>query len=341
MTVWRLGIVGCGGAMLCIHLPILQQLSQNFKIIAICDIDAERLNLVAERIGNVRIHSNIESMLEEDIDMVVILSQNHEDFIEKSLQSNKHVFTEKPVSLDLQYSYELQKMAVSRGLMLEVGLMRLHDKVVEEFYKKIPPESIKSGVFFKSDGIDALVRRSLLPKKIDTYNFHKSAPPIVPDKLNNKQILILKTLLWSGIHLMATLCQKFREVYVLACFSNEDVSSVVCILTTPHHQQFTLTICNTNSPIYIEDVRLISEHRAGSLEFSSPYIMGGLTQGTIVEQDDIYVHSENITNYEPSFFSMWGHIARTLEENEKKNSLSLDIALQVESLARQAAEMCV
>lgn len=339
MTIWRLGVVGCGGAMLCIHLPVLQQLSQKFEIIAVCDIDRERLDLVAKRIGNVRTHQYIESFIEEDVDMVVILSHNHEDFIEKALNANKHVFTEKPISLDLSYSYELKKMAVSRGLLLEVGLMRLYDKTVQEFYGRFLPESIISGLFYKSDGSDALMRRSLLPSKMTPYNFHSSAGSIVPTKLNDKQTLVLKVLLWSGIHLLTVLCHKFQDVYVLSCVSNQDASSVVCIMKTPNNQQFILNICHTNSPAYKEDVRIVSELKMGNLKFSSPYISGSLTQATIVKGDASFVHSENLINYESSFFSMWNNVAQALEE--KKNTNSLDIALQVESLARQAAEICI
>lgn len=337
MKKWKLGIVGCGGAMFCIHLPVLQKYSDRFEICAVCDFEDNRLEIASQRIKGVRTHRKLETLLEEKIDLVAILSPNHEEIIEKVLAADKHVFTEKPISLNVDYSERLKDLARSKGLLLEVGLMRLYDKVVRDFFTIMPPNDILSITLNKMDGSDNCFRRSLLPTSLETYSSSLRSSPIVPNNLSKKQLSVLKTLLWSGTHLLTTLCQEFEEIYPISCSCSQDVSSIASIFETPNKKQFTFSISDTEVPLYIEEIKCVSKNSVGRLEFSSPYILGGTTRFYVEGQQNI----EKTYNFESSFFSMWDHISHVLEYGDRKSFSSLDLAIKVENFARKVAELCV
>jgi hypothetical protein len=339
MRPWKLGIIGCGGALLCIHLPVLQKLSNEFDIVAFYDVDTTRLDYLKKRLGGAKACYDLQELLASEVDVIVILSHNHESFIESALKAGKHVFTEKPLSLDLKLSQTLKDLAISRNLILEVGLMRLYDKVIQEFFNQISPSHILSAVFYKSDGSDAIIRQSLMPESLSIYNFHKSVPPIVPQDLNEKQILVLKVLLWSGIHLLTTTYEKFPKLYVEFCKANADASALTCILKNPKQQHIILNVNNTKVPQYCEGINIISEFEKGEIKFSSPYILGGFTKGRIIKVgENTAVKEEIIENYESAFLVMWRHVFMVLEG--KKKNFSLDIAIKVEELAKNIAKAC-
>ncbi|MEW9824160.1 MAG: Gfo/Idh/MocA family oxidoreductase [Candidatus Symbiodolus clandestinus] len=114
---------------------------------------------------------------DKNIDMVVILSHNHESLINHALDSGKHVFTEKPISLDIDYSKRLVKKAKDLKLALEVGLMRFHDKVIKSFFNQVLSKDIVSGFFYKADGSDQIIREVMIPGQLKAYNFGKIDPP--------------------------------------------------------------------------------------------------------------------------------------------------------------------
>lgn len=53
-------------------------------------------------------------MLQESFDVLVISTLNHENAIDKGLEARKHIFTEKPISLDLEASFALKVEELAR-----------------------------------------------------------------------------------------------------------------------------------------------------------------------------------------------------------------------------------
>ena len=339
MRPWKLGIIGCGGAFLSIHLPVLQKLSNEFDIVAFYDIDTIRIDYLKKRLGEAKACYNLQELMTSEVDVIIILSHNHESLIENALRAGKHVFTEKPLSLDLKFSQSLKDLAISRNLILEVGLMRLYDKVIQQFFNQISSSNILSAVFYKSDGSDPIIRHSLMPESLNIYNFHNSELAILPQDLNEKQISVLKVLLWSGIHLLTTMCEKFPKLSVEFCEANFDVSALTCILKTKERQHIILSVNNTKAPQYLEGINITSEFEIGEIKFASPYILGGLTEGKIIQAGEhSAVKEEIIKNYESSFLEMWRHVLAVLEG--KTRGISLDVAIKVEELAKSLAKAC-
>lgn len=339
MSKVNIGIFGCGGATFCIHLPALLRLSNFFHIKSIYDVDSERADLVSERIKDCVVCSDPKEIFQDkNIDMVVILSPNHESLINDALEAGKHVFTEKPISLDIDYSKRLIKKAKDFKLVLEVGLMRSHDKVIKKFFNKVSSKDVVSGFFYKADGSDQIVRKVIMPRQLKAYNFSKIDPPIEPSGLTKQKLDVLKKLLWSGVHLITVLCNYFDDLEVIFCKVSDTGGSVSCILSTKNNQQFSLNISETEVALYSEGIRFVGQNFMGVLEFTSPYLADNYTKAKIVNNKCIETVFDHQSDYKSSFISMWENIFKNVTSGKQSNSAEL--ALQVEKIARDAAEIC-
>ena len=339
MSKINLGIFGCGGATFCIHLPALLRLSDFFNIKLIYDIDSERANINAGKISNSKVCSDPKQIFQDKtIDMVVILSPNHESLINYALDAGKHVFTEKPISLDIDYSKRLVKKAKDLKLVLEVGLMRSHDKVIKSFFDKVSSKDVVSGFFYKADGSDQIIREVIMPRQLKAYNFSKIDLPIEPSGISKKGLDVLKKMLWSGIHLITVICDYFDDLEVVFCKINYTGKSMSCILSTQNNQQFLLNISETKVVSYSERIRFVGQNFMGELEFTSPYLSDNYTKAKIVNDKCIETAFDHQGDYKSSFISMWENIFKNVKSG--KQSKSAELALRVEKIARAAAEIC-
>ncbi len=339
MSKINIGIFGCGGAAFCIHLPVLLRLSDLFRINSIYDVDRERSCLASEGISDCVVCSEPKEIFrDKNIDMVVILSPNHENLINDALDAGKHVFTEKPISLDIEHSRLLVKKAKNLKLILEVGLMRFHDIAIKSFFNQVSCREIVSGFFYKADGSDKVIREAVMPKKLEAYNFSQAETPLVPLNLTEQKLKVLKKLLWSGIHLITVLCSYFPELKVIFCKMSDSDKSVSCLLVTKDDKQFLLNISETEVESYNEGIQFIGQSTIGSLEFSSPYLLDNYTKVKIETNNSIEIVSDNQSNYKSSFVTMWENIFTNVSSGKQSNSAEL--ALRVEQIARDAAEIC-
>lgn len=252
----KLGILGCGGAALSIHLPVLHRLRNQYELVAVCDQCSDRAVQAAEKYSIGKSFSSFEKMLEESFDMLIILTLNHEEAIDKGLEARKHIFTEKPISLDLEVSQALGEKARKAGLALNVGLMRVYDPIIKKLKKKSIASFVHSAFFYKYDGSDSHFRKLLFPPNMDIYTFEKSEPPKVPQELNEMQIFVLKMLLWSGIHQLSAMLWLFEKLEPIVCRIEKNFSSLFCLFETYLGKQIILNIGSTDLPLYEEKIFL-------------------------------------------------------------------------------------
>ena len=88
-------------------------------MIAVCDINDELSNKVAKKL-NAKPFNNMDDFFKvKDIDLVFVLTSSglHYPHTKIALSYNKHVITEKPISLKLDEAYELSKLADRKNLM--------------------------------------------------------------------------------------------------------------------------------------------------------------------------------------------------------------------------------
>lgn len=96
----RIGIVGCGRIAIN-HFKSLEELSDQFEVVCVCDTHAETLKQTMLKMG-VEGYSDIETMLEAkpDLDLVTLCSPSglHAKQTIQIAARNKHVITEKPMA---------------------------------------------------------------------------------------------------------------------------------------------------------------------------------------------------------------------------------------------------
>jgi predicted dehydrogenase len=99
----RVGLVGCG-RISAKHIAVLQDLSNQADLVAICDIDAARLQKAAQETG-ARAYSSHRAMLaQEPLDVVGILtwSGNHAEIARECAGVVRNIVVEKPMALRLR-----------------------------------------------------------------------------------------------------------------------------------------------------------------------------------------------------------------------------------------------
>ncbi len=119
MKKLKVGIVGAGNIAKSAHLPAYK-LCSNAVPVAICDIDFDRAQAVAQEFGIQYVYSSVEEMLSDaDIDAVDICTWNnaHKDVLIAAANAGKHVMCEKPLAMNLDDAYEMEKAVKANDIV--------------------------------------------------------------------------------------------------------------------------------------------------------------------------------------------------------------------------------
>ena len=111
----RIGIVGVGGIASGVHVPGYHE-TENCEIVAICDIDEERLEKMGDKLGIPASHrfADYRDLIScEDVDAVDICTWNsvHCEIAEAAVAAGKPVSVEKPVGLNYKEALALTQHA--------------------------------------------------------------------------------------------------------------------------------------------------------------------------------------------------------------------------------------
>src|SRR4051812_6212506 len=124
----RVGVVGLGEVAQIIHLPVLESLSDQFEIAALCDISPTLLQLMGDRYGVSARYSDAGDLLaNEQLDGVLVLNSDeyHADAVIAALDRGVNVMVEKPMCLSPR---EAEAIIAARdragGAQVMVGYMR-------------------------------------------------------------------------------------------------------------------------------------------------------------------------------------------------------------------------
>lgn len=118
----NVGIIGCGhwGPN---HIRIFSSI-KGCRVKYACDINADRLEYVKEHYPNIITTTDFERILkDEEVGVVVVATptSTHYELTKLSLQYNKDVLCEKPLTVRVEESEELVKLAQERQRILMVG----------------------------------------------------------------------------------------------------------------------------------------------------------------------------------------------------------------------------
>ncbi len=115
--VAKLGVIGCGNIS-DIYLEMTQRF-KNLSVVACADLDLERAKSQAHKHGIPRACS-VQELLDSDVDVVLNLTTPaaHSDIASQALEAGKHVYNEKPLTVELSEARALLELASRKGLQV-------------------------------------------------------------------------------------------------------------------------------------------------------------------------------------------------------------------------------
>ena len=117
------GVVGCGAIAQLVHLPLLAE-SANTKVVALCDDNRKKAELVAERLDGPAVYSSISEFLDHPgLRAVIVCTPNylHAEQTELALQAGKHVLCERPLGTSREQVAKTLRVADKAGRTLMVA----------------------------------------------------------------------------------------------------------------------------------------------------------------------------------------------------------------------------
>lgn len=130
-----LAIIGCGRIAQQAHFPALTQM-ENVRIKYACDIILEKAEKMKETYPEV-VENVIEdykvALADPEVDAVYVLTPNyaHYTVTMDALRAGKHVFCEKPITINYALSKEMAEEAAKQGKLLTIGVCNRYNKSVE------------------------------------------------------------------------------------------------------------------------------------------------------------------------------------------------------------------
>ena len=153
----RVGIAGLGrlGKR---HAENLAMRIPRAELIAACSPVAEELDWAQQRLGVARLYRDYGELLaDRDVDAVFLVTPTtlHAEQIVHALQVGKHVFCEKPLSLELAECHRVEREAAKRhDLKVMIGYGRRFDPSYRDAYDKIQAGLIGRPFLVRSQNLD-------------------------------------------------------------------------------------------------------------------------------------------------------------------------------------------
>ncbi|MEM1722146.1 MAG: DUF362 domain-containing protein [Candidatus Jordarchaeales archaeon] len=153
----RVGVIGCGKIAEYLHLPGYASLN-NVEIVAVADLNEERLEYVRQKFGVVDTHTDYLQLLEDPrIEAVSICTPPHlhKKMTVEAVEHGKHVLCEKPLATNVKEAYELlEEVKDSKFFVMPAFNYRFtpNVKIANEVISRGKIGEIKrANVIFKSD----------------------------------------------------------------------------------------------------------------------------------------------------------------------------------------------
>lgn len=126
MDKLRVGIIGTGGISHC-HMSGYKKLADTVDVVAVCDIDEEKVKKYAAQYNVPRYYLNYREMLEkEKLDAVSVTTWNaeHMNATIAALEAGANVICEKPMAMNQIQAQSMLDTAKRCGKLLQIGFVR-------------------------------------------------------------------------------------------------------------------------------------------------------------------------------------------------------------------------
>ena len=130
-----IAIIGCGRIARNAHFPALTQI-EGLRIKYACDLLPEKAEEMKKKyptvVENVITDYKV-ALADPEVEAVYVLTPNyaHYTVTMDALRAGKHVFCEKPITVNYKLSCEMAEEANKKGLMLNIGVCNRYHKSVE------------------------------------------------------------------------------------------------------------------------------------------------------------------------------------------------------------------
>ena len=130
-----IAIIGCGRIANNAHFPALSKV-EGIKIKYACDLIEEKAQAMKDKyptlVENVITDYKV-ALNDPEVDMVYVLTPNyaHYTVTMDALKAGKHVFCEKPITVNYDLSLEMANEANKQGKMLNIGVCNRYNKSIE------------------------------------------------------------------------------------------------------------------------------------------------------------------------------------------------------------------
>lgn len=146
-SVYRVGIIGCGRIgcsfdddpkrkMISTHAGAYHKVKET-ELVALCDIDKEKLEKYGKKYHVDNLYKNSEKMLKEqqlDIVSICTLQSNHHELVKAASDAGiKAIFCEKPISENITQAKEMIMTCKRNGTILMID----HQRRFQPLYQKI------------------------------------------------------------------------------------------------------------------------------------------------------------------------------------------------------------
>ncbi|MFP5077718.1 Gfo/Idh/MocA family protein [Rhizobium sp. YIM 134829] len=131
----NVGVIGCGEATQILHIPTLRELSDRFRITALCDASPTVVDGVGALLPDAtRYHDSSSLLTDPQVDAVLIANPNalHAPTAIEAMHRGKHVLIEKPMCMTLDEADALAEAEAQTGMRVQIGYMRRHAPAFEE-----------------------------------------------------------------------------------------------------------------------------------------------------------------------------------------------------------------
>lgn len=148
MNLLTVGIVGCGRICNGAHVPALKNID-GIKVKYACDLIAEKAETVKEKLGAEIACTDYRTVLaDKQVDCVFVLTPNyaHYEVTMAALKAGKHVFCEKPITVNYALSQEMYREAEKQGKILNIGVCNRYHKSVE-LLEKLNREGVFGNIY--------------------------------------------------------------------------------------------------------------------------------------------------------------------------------------------------
>ena len=182
------------------------------EVCGVFDIDAGRLATVSRRFGLIP-YPSVDAMLADPaVDIVVNLTNiaSHFEVVKRALEAGKHVYSEKPMTMDLEQTRALFALAEARGLVLTGAPCNLYSDAVSTLWKAVREGAI---------GKPVLIYAELDDNPAHLMNLEQVRSPTGAPFPYVEELSSGCTVEHAGYHLV-WLCAMFGPALAVTAFSN-------------------------------------------------------------------------------------------------------------------------